>query len=85
MTSSACVLTSADGVRLQEILDDLADRKDDSQQRSWYLHQDEHVISGVMKMFYMMTSLSRVILFVVVVMKYRDSTRAVVVIGRRKR
>ena len=46
MTSSDSLLTSSDAVRLQEIFDDLAERKDDAQQRSWYLHADEHVISG---------------------------------------
>ena len=46
VTSSDSLLTSSDAVRLQEIFDDLAERKDDAQQRSWYLHADEHVISG---------------------------------------
>ena len=35
-----------DGKRLQKIFQELAACKDDSQQRSWFLHEDEHAITG---------------------------------------
>lgn len=33
---------------LRVILDDLSKRKDDSQQRSWALHEDYHVIQSLL-------------------------------------
>ena len=44
--ASAVDLTTGDAVRLREIFAELAKRKDDSQQRSWFLHEDEHIIAG---------------------------------------
>ena len=45
-TTSNVDLSGHDAMRLQEILSELAKCKDDSQQRSWFLHEDEHIISG---------------------------------------
>ncbi|KAL5015386.1 hypothetical protein ScPMuIL_009656 [Solemya velum] len=41
--------SSHDAVRLQELFSDLADCKDDSQQRSWALHEDESIIKGYLE------------------------------------
>ena len=38
-----------DAVRLAAILEELADCKDDSQQRSWFLHEDEAIITGYLE------------------------------------
>lgn len=36
---------SSDGRRLVELLEKLRECKDDEQQRSWALHEDEHTIT----------------------------------------
>lgn len=37
---------SVDGCRLVELLEELRACKDDEQQRSWALHEDEHIIAA---------------------------------------
>ena len=36
-------------MRLQELFTDLTARKDDSQQRGWYLHEDESIITSLLE------------------------------------
>ena len=42
--SQDSLLESHDGERMQEILNELTEHKEDSQQRSWALHEDEAAI-----------------------------------------
>ena len=37
-------MESGDAIQLRKIFQELESVKDDSQQRSWFLHEDEHVI-----------------------------------------
>ena len=40
---------SSDYLRLHELFTDLTARKDDSQQRGWYLHEDESAITSLLE------------------------------------
>lgn len=43
------LLQSHDGQQLIRILDELTEHKEDSQQRTWAVHEDEGIISKLLK------------------------------------
>ncbi|KAI5696993.1 hypothetical protein M8J75_003512 [Diaphorina citri] len=49
MTQRKVLDCTEDSVELQDVLNKLVEIKEDAQQRSWQLHEDEHIILGLVE------------------------------------